>query len=131
MKLDRPRPRHRKAAVIDELRAIRERLVALEALVGVLVAQLKRPATGTAIHVVDPIPAVCSLKDIGHLLGLKPTRTWELYKRGQFNFALITPVVGKKPRFSGRKLQLWCERELETEDPNATRGRRYFKGHRR
>jgi hypothetical protein len=68
----------------------------------------------------DPLPAVCELKDVGELLGLGSTRVWELYQAHAFDFALLQPAVGNKPRFSGKKLQAWSDGELEV-DASATR----------
>src|SRR5262245_10195611 len=60
-------------------------------------------------HVGDPLPSILALAELGQLLGLSQSRVWRLYHAGDFNFALLEPIVGNVPRFSGRKLQTWLD----------------------
>jgi len=77
----------------------------------------------------DPLPAVCDVNDVGELLGLGPTRMWELVKAHALDFALLQPPIGNKPRFSGKKLQAWIDGELV--EPAADASRHYFGGARK
>lgn len=74
----------------------------------------------------DPLPAVLVLRDLAELLGLGPSRTWELYQAGEFARFELLPRLGNRPRFSGTKLQAWLALD---EDPAAES--RYFKAGRR
>jgi hypothetical protein len=80
----------------------------------------------------DPLPAVCELKDVAELLGLGATRVWDLYQAHELDFALLQPAVGNKPRFSGKKLQAWCDGELDLEAAaSAPAMRQFFSGGRK
>jgi predicted DNA-binding transcriptional regulator AlpA len=59
----------------------------------------------------DRLPAVLDLKDLSAILGLGASRIWELYEAGDFDFARLTPTIGNKPRFSGKQVQAWIDRE--------------------
>jgi hypothetical protein len=76
----------------------------------------------------DPLPAVCELKDVAELLGLGATRVWDLYQAHELDFALLQPAIGHKPRFSGKKLQAWCDGELDLEAAAAAPAVRQFFG---
>jgi hypothetical protein len=65
----------------------------------------------TRYRVGDRLPAVLELKDLEAVLGLGHARIWQLYEAGEFAFALLSPMVGNKPRFSGKKLQAWIDGE--------------------
>jgi hypothetical protein len=72
-------------------------------------------AAPTRYRVGDRLPAVLELKDLEAVLGLAHARIWALYEAGDFAFALLSPTIGNKPRFSGKKIQAWIDREpLET-----------------
>lgn len=59
----------------------------------------------------DRLPLVLDLKQLGAVLGLSPARIFTLYQHGEFDFALIRPTVGNKPRFSGQRIQAWSAGE--------------------
>jgi len=67
--------------------------------------------TPTRYRAGDRLPAVLELKDLSAILGLGASRIWELYEAGEFDFARLTPTVGNKPRFSGKQVQAWIDRE--------------------
>lgn len=75
------------------------------------------PRPPTRLMVGAPLPAVLDLKELGAVLGLSPTRIWRLYEAGEFDFARLTPTVGNRPRFSGRKVQAWVDGENVTAPP--------------
>src|SRR5262249_51137353 len=59
----------------------------------------------------EQLPAVLTLRDLEAVLGLSATRIWRLYEGHELDFALLQPVVGNKPRFSGRCLQAWIDKQ--------------------
>jgi len=66
----------------------------------------------------EALPAVLDLKDLEAVLGLGPTRIWQLYQAGDLDFALLRPTVGRRPRFSGSQMQAWLTREpLSSSEP--------------
>lgn len=67
--------------------------------------------TPARYQVGDRLPLVLDLKQLGAVLGLSPARIYTLYQRGEFDFALMRPTVGNKPRFSGQKVQAWSAGE--------------------
>lgn len=75
----------------------------------------------------DALPAVLVLRDLAELLALGSSRTWELYQQGEFARFELLPKLGNRPRFSGKKLQAWLEREEDAVETES----RYFKAGRR
>lgn len=65
----------------------------------------------TRYRVGEPLPLVLTLKDLESVLNLSAATIWDLYKAGSFNFALLQPAAGKRPRFSGKQIQAWVDRE--------------------
>jgi len=57
----------------------------------------------------DPLPAVLVLRDLAELLGLGHSRIWDLYTAGEFARFELLPRLGKRPRFSGARLQAWID----------------------
>jgi predicted DNA-binding transcriptional regulator AlpA len=80
----------------------------------------------TRLRAGEALPAVLVLRDLAELLGLGPTRVWELYKAGEFARFELLPRLGNRPRFSGKKFQAWIEGEEDQAD-----GLRYFASARR
>lgn len=75
--------------------------------------------TPTRYHVGDRLPVVLDLKQLAAVMGLSAARTFTLYQTGEFEFALLKPTVGNKPRFSGQKLQAWLAGEAVDAGPLA------------
>lgn len=75
----------------------------------------------------DALPAVLVLRDLAELLGLGPTRIWELYKAGEFARFELLPRLGNRPRFSGKKFQSW----VDGQEADQADGLRYFTSVRR
>jgi hypothetical protein len=71
-------------------------------------------ARGKTKHRVgDALPAVLLLSDLAELLGLGMTRVWELERAGDFAHLEILPRVGKRARYSGKKVQAWIDGEAD------------------
>jgi hypothetical protein len=75
----------------------------------------------------DTLPAVLVLRDMGDIFGWGTSRTYDLYKQGEFARFELLPRMGNRPRFSGKKVQAW----LELEDGAVETQSRYFKNSRR
>ena len=85
-------------------------------------------ATAPRFHAGEALPAVLVLRDLAELLGLGATRTWELYKAGEFARFELLPRLGNRPRFSGARLQTWID---GTDATVPIEGSRYFASARR
>ena len=68
----------------------------------------------------DPLPSVLLLSDLVPLLGLSVTRLWHLEQRGDFAHWEMTPRIGDRARYSGKKIQAWLDAADEPEAPSAT-----------
>jgi hypothetical protein len=81
----------------------------------------KTPAVGhrgrSAHHVGDPLPAVMLLGDLARVLGLGSSQAWQLERAGELErFEL--PRVGKRVRYSGKKVQAWLDGENDDNGEN-------------
>lgn len=73
----------------------------------------------TAHQVGDPLPAVMLVSDLAALLGVGATQAWHMEKGGEFAHLEILPRVGKRARYSGKKVQTWIDGEAEAATPPA------------
>jgi hypothetical protein len=64
----------------------------------------------------EAVPLVLVLRDLGDLLGLGTSRTFELYQAGAFDRFELLPRLGNRPRFSGAKVQTWLAGEAAAPD---------------
>ena len=75
----------------------------------------------------EPLPAVLVLEDLAQLLGISHSRAAHLAAAGEFDTFELTPRIGRRLRYSGKKLQAWLDGP-----PEAATGSRFFqKGARR
>jgi len=76
------------------------------------------------VKVGDPLPAVLVVHDLADLLGIGLSRAYELENAGEFVMFELKPRVGKRVRYSGKKVQAWLDGTDLTEPLSA--GREYF-----
>jgi len=76
----------------------------------------------------DRLPAVLVLSDLAPIFGLKVSQLGELERAGDLEPFELKPRVGKRARYSGKKLQAWLDGELE---PAAAAAPLVLKGRRR
>ena len=84
-------------------------------------------AAAPRIRAGEALPAVLTLRDLADVLGLGSSRTWDLYKGGEFARFELLPRLGNRPRFSGVRVQAW----IDGTEIAPTEGSRYFAAARR
>jgi hypothetical protein len=89
------------------------------------VSDVTAPAAGTygrSVHKVgEPLPQVLVLSDLAAILGVGTTQAWQLEHDGELAKFECLPRVGKRRRYSGKKVQAWVDGEGEAAEPS-----RYF-----
>jgi hypothetical protein len=55
---------------------------------------------------------VLVLSDLAQLLGVGQTRAWHLERDHAFEAFELLPRIGKRRRYSGKKVQAWLDGEL-------------------
>jgi hypothetical protein len=88
------------------------------------------PTTGTYGHssyrVGEPLPLVLVLEDLAVILGVGKSRAYQLEHDGELAHLECLPRVGKRRRYSGKKVQAWVDGDGAEESTS-----RYFQAGRK
>jgi hypothetical protein len=67
----------------------------------------------------DALAAVLLLSDLARLLNVSAEWAWKLEREGAFDAFELVPRIGKRRRYSGKKVQAWLDGQ--TTDAPASR----------